>query len=108
MVLRPVHELLPGSCTLAELITEVEDTDALDGLLACATQRARALGRKQLMGVFAPHAREMGGLHDRGFQSEPAALSFFRSIGCRLRPGALDFATVGQHWWDSLGDFDLV
>jgi hypothetical protein len=108
LVLRPVHELLPGACTIAELLTPPDDGAVLDALLACAMARARALGRRKLMAVFPPHARETGALHDRGFQSEPSALTFFRSIGCRLAQPGLDFATLGARWWYTLGDFDLV
>src|SRR5690606_32974041 len=107
-VLRPVHDLLPQSCTIAELLTRSGDGEALDALVACATARARAHGRRRILAVFPPQAREAGALHDRGFESEPSARTFFRSIGCRLAQPGLTFSEVGQRWWYTLGDFDLV
>jgi len=108
MVLRPVHELVASACTIAELVVPRADAEALDALLACATRRARELGRRQVMALFPPQSYEGGALHARGFETEPSAATFFRSIGCRLAQPGLDFVQVGERWWYTLGDFDLV
>lgn len=108
MVLRPVHDLLPDSCTIAELLVRGGDTKTLEALLAHADARARAAGRRRVMALFPPQAAETGALHDRGFQTEPSATTFFRSIGCRPAQAGLDFSQVSRWWWYTLGDFDLV
>ncbi|MEZ5965646.1 MAG: GNAT family N-acetyltransferase [Planctomycetota bacterium] len=108
MVLRPGHELVAGACSIAELLVLEDDEVSLDALLAFADERARQHGRRRLMALFAPQAHEAGALHDRGFQTEPSAASFFRSIGCRPAQPGLRFTDVSTRWWYSLGDFDLV
>lgn len=107
MVLRPRHELLGPTCTMAELLVPRDDHGALDALLARATARAREVGRR-LAALFPPQAPETGALHARGFETEPSAATFFRSIGCRLAQPGLDFVQLGELWWYSFGDFDLV
>lgn len=108
MVLRPRHDLIAHACTIAELLVPAGDDDALDALLAHATTRARELERRLVMALFPPHASETGALHNRGFQSEPSATTFARSIGCRLAQPGLDFRHLGADWWYSFGDFDLA
>jgi hypothetical protein len=107
-VLRVVHELVAGACTFAELLTWPGDDEAIDALVARATARARAQGRRTLMAVFPPHARETRALLARGFVAVPSAQTFYRSIGCRLEQPGFTKDMLEHEWWYSLGDFDLV
>ena len=109
-VLRPVHELLAGACTFAELLTGIDQEEVIDALVATATVRARELGRRMLLALFPPHARETAALVARGFQvvPSPTAEEFYRSIGIRLAQPKLTSEMLAASWWYSFGDFDLV
>ncbi len=108
MALRPRHELLPGSCCIAELMVHEGDATVLDALLASAANRARMRDRSHLVTILAPWTWEAEQLRQRGFATVPSSASMYRSIGLRLHQPGLSVDQLEQGWWYSLGDTDLV
>lgn len=108
VALRVEHELVPGACSLAELLVQPGDEEMLDALLGVATERARARGRGELLAVFPPESAEANGLLARGFHVVPSERTHYRSIGVRLEQSGLTLDALERGWWYSLGDSDLV
>lgn len=107
-VLRPVHELVPSACTIADWLTVPDDADALDALLARATAVARERGRRTLMAVFADPSPESASLRERGFAVVPSGTYLERRLGHNSFDARLTTDWLRAHWWYALGDSDLV
>ena len=107
-VLRPFHELLPGSCGIADWIVPDDDAETLDALLATATGRARAHGRQTVLAVFADPSPEHAALRARGFRTVSSAESLERRLTYRIYDERLTSEWLAEHWWYTLGDTDLV
>jgi hypothetical protein len=109
MVLRPVHELIPGVCTVADWLVREGDDESMDALLAAADERGRALARQRLMAVFPTNSFEYAALGRRGFAVEPSASHLERRLN--HIPMGHPVATtdwLADNWWYTLGDSDLV
>jgi hypothetical protein len=108
MVLRPVHELAPGSCTIADWVVVQDDTEAMDALLAATTARARELGRQRLMAAFPDPSPEFANLQERGFAVVSSAEYEERRLTHRIYHPQMTTEWLQEHWWYTLGDSDLV
>lgn len=108
MVLRPVHELAPNSCTIADWVVPEADTDTADALLATATRRGREGGRSQVLTVFPTPSREYAALVDRGFRAVPSSDYLERRLTHRIYHPQMTTEWLQDHWWYTLGDSDLV
>lgn len=109
VVLRPVHELIPGACTIADWLAAEGDHEAVGAMLALADTRGRELGRDRVMAVFAPDSAESAALYRAGFALEPSDSYLER----RLNHIPMDHPHVttewlSENWWYTLGDSDLV
>ncbi len=107
-VLRPIHELVPGACTIADWIVPAGDEDAAVALIAAAAARGRAGGRRTLLAVFAASSAEHGAFRRRGFAVVPSANWLERRIAYRTFHPQMTGEWLRQHWWYTLGDSDLV
>lgn len=108
MVLRPLHELVPGGCCIADWLVPEADTETMDALLAVATNRGRENGRDTLITVFADPSPEYGSFVNRGFSVVPSAQILERRLTHRIYHPQMTTSWLQQHWWYTLGDSDLV
>jgi hypothetical protein len=108
MVLRPVHELVPGCCCIADWVVPEADTETMDALLAVATTRGRETGRESLMTVLANPSPEYRNLVTRGFSVVPSSKTLERRLTHRIYHPQMTTEWLQQHWWYTLGDSDLV
>lgn len=108
LVLRPVHELAPDSCTLADQVVADGDTAALDALLHVATRVARERGRKRVLAVYPDWSAEAAHLQTRGFQWVPSKNWLERRLVYLITGSPITEAMLAQQWWYMLGDSDLV
>lgn len=108
MALRPRHELVPDSSCVADWIVPTDEEDAAAGLLATATRRARACGRKVLMTTFAEPTVENARLRALGFSVVPSANWLERRLTHRIYHPRMTTEWLMDHWFYTLGDTDLV
>lgn len=108
MVLRPHHELVPGSCGIADWLVAAPDSEVTDALLARATQRAREEGRKHLLAVLADPSPEHAALRARGFRVEPSANTLERRLNFHVMEDELTGPWLEREWYYVLGDSDLI
>lgn len=108
MVLRPVHELVPGACTIADWCVPDDDPDAAAALLARATRTARERNRSTVMAVFADPSPEHARLRRSGFQLESSAKWHERILMHRTFDPAIEESWLIENWWYTIGDSDLV
>lgn len=108
MVLHPEHELVVNACTIADWLVESSDAETADALLAAATRRGREGGRQTLMAVFADPSPEHRGLQQRGFRVVPSAETLERRLIYRVLNPPFSGEWLGENWWYTLGDSDLV
>jgi hypothetical protein len=108
MVLRPEHELAPGSCTIVDWVVPHADTVTLDALLATATARAREGGRGRVMAIFPDPSPEYAALRARGFAVVPSAEFMERRLTHRIYHPQMTTEWLQEHWWYTLGDSDLA
>jgi len=108
MVLRPVHELVPRCCCVADWLVPEADTGTMDALLAVATARGREAGRETLMTVLPDPSLEYEGFVERGFSAVPSATILERRLTHRIYHPRMTTEWLQQHWWYTLGDSDLV
>lgn len=108
LVLRPVHELAPGSCTIADWLCAPGDSGARDALLATATRVARERGREQVMAVFSDSSDERRELLEAGFQVVPSGQFLERRLGHNSFDDRLTTEWLRENWWYTVGDSDLV
>ena len=108
MVLRPVHELMPGSCTIVDWIVPEGDLEAFDALLGRATQRAREMGRAQVMAVFPDPSLEFARLKERDFSVVSSEHYEERRLTHRIYHPQMTTPWLQEHWWYTLGDSDLA
>lgn len=108
MVLRPVHELMPGSCTIVDWVVPQADTASADALLCKATARAREMGRQQLMAVFPDSSHEFASLVERGFAVVSSEHYEERRLTHRIYHPEMTTEWLQEHWWYTLGDSDLA
>ena len=108
MVLRPVHELMPGSCTIVDWVVPQTDTASADALLCKATARAREMGRQQLMAVFPDSSYEFASLVERGFTVVSSEHYEERRLTHRIYHPEMTTEWLQEHWWYTLGDSDLA
>jgi hypothetical protein len=107
MVLRPVHELIPNACTIADWIVP-GDEEVADALLHAAGQRGRAAGRQRLLAIFAESAPEWAAMLRRGFEVMPSAATLERRLTHRIYHPQMTTEWLLANWWYTLGDSDLV
>jgi hypothetical protein len=108
MVLRPVHELMPGSCTIVDWVVPQDDSATLDALLGKATERARDGGRQQVMAVFPDPSPEFAALVSRGFEVISSEHYEERRLTHRIYHPEMTTEWLQEHWWYTLGDSDLA
>ena len=106
--LRPVHELVPGACGIADWLVPPEDGETADALVAAAAEHARAAGRSVLLAVFPDPAPEHGLFRARGFEVRPSSQWLERRLMHRSFDARMTTAWLAEHWWYTLGDSDLV
>lgn len=106
MVLRPRHELIPGACTITELVCRDDDEGTARTLLAEACRVARE-GERTLMGVFADHDPRSRWLGAIGAASVPSGRWLERRMTVRITGPDCSFEELDQHWRYTLGDTDL-
>ncbi len=108
VVLRPVHELAPGACTIVDCVVPADDDAAAAALLATCHARARERGRRMLMAVFPAISPEFQRLLDAGFTIEPSSRWLERRLMLRSFDAKLTPEWMAEHWWYTLGDSDLA
>ncbi len=108
MVLRPVHELVPGACTIADWLVAQDDAETMDAFLATATRRGREQGRSTLMTVFPEPSKEAAAVLSRGFQVVSSDQFLERRLTHRIYHPQMTTPWLQEHWWYTLGDSDLV
>lgn len=108
LVLRPVHELVPGACTIADWLVPEDDSTTADALCATAHERARAHGRRTVMAVFADPSHEHRALRAAGFEVVPSSRFDERRLTHRIYDRVLTTEWLVENWWYTLGDSDLV
>jgi hypothetical protein len=108
LILRPRHELVPGSCTIVDWMVPEADVETFDALLATATQHARLAGRSQVMAVFPDPSPEYRRLIERGFAVAPSREILERRLTHRIYHPQMTTEWLQEHWWYTLGDSDLV
>ena len=108
LVLRGVHELVPNACTIADWLAHEQDEVTHDAFVAKACERARVLGRKTLLAVFADTSREHAALRGRGFAVVPSGNYLERRLTHRIYHPQMTTEWLAEHWWYTLGDSDLV
>jgi hypothetical protein len=106
LVLRPVHELAPDSCTIADFVAG--DASALDALLHTATVRARERDRKRTLAVLPDWSPEADQLRARGFTALPSANWLERRLVYLITGSPITEPFLAERWWYTLGDSDLV
>ncbi len=109
MVLRPVHELIPAACTIADWLVPEGDEDTCAALVATAVARGRDRGRGVVMAVFPPDSAEHRALAARGFAVVPSA-DYLERILTHIPMDHPIVTTewLAEHWWYTLGDSDLI
>ena len=108
MVLRPVHELVPGGCTIADWCVPIDDVDTAQALLACASGVAQQHSRSTLMAVFADPSPEHALLLASGFVPQSSANWHERILMHRTFDATLPEDWLIENWWYTIGDSDLV
>jgi len=108
LVLRPVHELAPDACTIAEWMVPGLDADTAAALLAVACRRAHEGNRKRVLAVFAEPSREWQSFQQRGFARVPSATWMERRLVYLITGSPITSELLEQQWWYTLGDSDLV
>ena len=108
LVLRPVHELAPDSCTIADFVVGADDHAALDALLHIATSQARQRDRKRTMTVLPDWSPEATALRARGFATLPSANWLERRLVYLITGSPMTEPFLAERWWYTLGDSDLV
>lgn len=108
LVLRPVHELAPGSCTIADWVVPGPDREVATALVAAAAARAREAARSRLLAVFADWSAEHALLRELGFRVEPSSQWMERRLMHRTFAPAYSTEVLTAQWWYTLGDSDLV
>ncbi len=108
MVLHPRHELVNRACTIADWIVPGDDAECRDALLAAAARRGQRTGRKTLLAVFADPSQEHRAFLDRGFEVVPSADTLERRLIYRVLNPPFTGEWLGENWWYTLGDSDLV
>ncbi len=108
VALRPIHELVPGACTIVDWVVPGGDEAVVDALIARATAVARARGRGTVMAVFADPAPEHAALRARGFEVVPSGRYDERRLTHRIYHPQMTSEWLTEHWWYTLGDSDLA
>ncbi len=108
MVLRPIHELLPNACTIADWMVVEDDKKTTDALVAVAAERGRAHHRQRLLAVFSNWGDEHAALLQRGFDTVPSANYLERPLAYRIHHPNMSKKWLQRNWWYTLGDSDLV
>jgi hypothetical protein len=108
MVLRPVHELAPGSCSIADWVVLPSDVEVMDAFLARATARGRELGRERVTAVFSDPSPEFANMQSRGFDVVSSAEYEERRLTHRIYHPEMTTEWLQENWWYTLGDSDLV
>jgi hypothetical protein len=108
VVLRPVHELVPGACTIAEWLAAPGDRGAAEALVAAAHRVGRARGRRALLAVFPARSGEHAVLRELGFEVVPSARYMERPLIIGLSHPDMTVPWLAANWWYTLGDSDLV
>ncbi len=107
-VVRTDHELVEGACTIADWIVPEADTETADALLSAIAARAQKHDRRQVMAVFADTSAEAAWCSSRGFEIVPSSQTLERRLIYLVTAGPMTGEWLGQHWWYTLGDSDLV
>ncbi len=107
-VLRPIHELAPDSCTLADLVVAGDDAPALDGLLHVLTAQAGERGRQRALVVLPEQSPEAAHLRGRGFTTLPSRNWLERRLVYLITGSPITEEFLAEQWWYTLGDSDLV
>jgi hypothetical protein len=107
-VLRPVHELAPDSCTIADLVVAADDAAALDALLHAATACTLGRARKRTMAVLPDWSPEAQQLRARGFTTLPSANWLERRLVYLITGSPITEPFLAGQWWYTLGDSDLA
>ncbi len=108
MVLHPRHELVNNACTIADWIVPRDDAECGDALLAAAARRGQRAGRRTLMAVFADTSEEYRKFIDRGFEIVSSGDTLERRLIYRVLNPPFTGEWLGENWWYTLGDSDLV
>lgn len=107
MVLRPQHELVPDAATIVDWICHDDDEVAAQALLREACRLAQFHGRRQLMGVFAPHDPMTARLRAIGARTMSSAELFERRLTYRITGPHVTPGLLAERWRYTLGDTDL-
>lgn len=107
MMLRPRHELVPGACTICDVVCHDDDDDTARALLASAARIARDAGRS-LLGVFADHDPTAARLASVGASRRPSSDWLERRLTFRITGPSMQPEELDLRWRYSLGDTDLV
>ncbi len=107
-VLRPEHELVPNSCSIADWVVPEEDTETADALVNRAAERGREGGRDTLMTVFPDPSPEYAHMCAAGFEAVPSKTYMERRLTHRIYHPEMTTEWLEQNWWYTLGDSDLV
>jgi len=107
-VVRPVHELIPDVCSIADWLAPQGDDAVLDGLLEGARRLGDDANRRRLMAVFADPSWEYAALLARGFEIEPSGDTLERRLTYLITGTPITEEFLAEHWWYTLGDSDLV
>ena len=108
VVLRPVHELIPGACTVVDWIVPGCPDDVVDALLKRVHAISTERGRGRVMAVFKDGSREHEALKVRGFAVEPSAVVLERRLNHIPADPRFSTEWLAQNWWYTLGDTDLA
>ncbi len=108
VVVRPVHELISGACTIVDWVVPEGDTDAADALVARTTAIAREQNRGRVMVVFAANSPEHASFVARGFSIEPSETVLERRLNHIVQDERFSTQWLHDHWWYTLGDSDLA
>ena len=84
------------------------DLEAFDALLGRATQRAREMGRAQVMAVFPDPSLEFARLKERDFSVVSSEHYEERRLTHRIYHPQMTTPWLQEHWWYTLGDSDLA
>jgi hypothetical protein len=107
-ILRPQHELVADSCTIADWLCPDAEDDAASALLAVACRRAGECGRAHLLAVSADTSPDWSWFRRNGFVAWPSTQWLERRLTYRITGPYLDEDYLRSRWSYSLGDSDLV
>jgi hypothetical protein len=108
MVLQTNHELVADACTIADWVVPAADSETMDALVAAAARRGVQRSRRTLMAVFAEASSQHRDLLARGFAAVPSADTVERRLIYRVLNPPVTGEWLGEKWWYTLGDSDLV